>query len=1176
MNPNLTDEQKHAATTRGRSLLLSAAAGSGKTTVLTERVIDYLKSGGSLERLLIVTFTEKAAGEMKGRIAQALLEASAKEPDGHLRDEVRRLPDALIMTFHAFGDHLVRRYGALFGIDPESDVLDESQAKDLADTVLDRVLPASPQTLQLLPYFGGRGEASLRSALQEAISYARTLPDPEGWLMGLGTGFLDGHRLKEIQEITFREGARTFVRLARETEGASRFCRSYGFDEVADAMEAHALELAQWALAFQTTRDWTAPPEREKLPSIRGGDPDLVKAAKRPWERVKDEMDAQSAWYGYWLESGRLDEEARRLQEIALPFSTLAVTYHGALEDEKRKRHRIDFADQAIWAFRLLAGENAPPEVARELRDRFDEILVDEFQDVNAVQHDLIRALARADGDPRGGNLFTVGDVKQSIYLFVHAAPDLFLRLHKEYGDPQPGVPGPWRLPLSENFRSTGAIVDAVNLVFQNVMRAGDSGGITYDQQAALKMRRPPHTWDFAVAETVDLVLLPKATDEIEFEEPEEGGEEDEAQPPLDLEDTTAMEREAHWIAGEIKTMVSRGDPIWDRNQKIKRKVSYGDIAILMRGLQGAAAPFLQVLTERGIPAYGSLKTGYLASLEFQTLRSLLRTVELPSRDLDLTVSLRAPFFAFSLKEITEIRQMRKGSLWEALRESSNQNSPLGEKARHATSRIAHWRRLAFLSSVAEVVETILKETRYADRVVSLPQAVQRLADIEAFQELARGFSTREGGSLGSFLESFENVEARRDDLEPPSALGEADDVVRLSTIHRSKGLEYPVVFIARAGMRFRDRLGKDSGKFLVFHKDLGLGITSVDMDEGLIYSSPMIRALELTQAEEKLREEMRLLYVAMTRARDRLVIVGTVDNLEREKQKWEMDGKNLPLHPDAALAATSVLDWLAPVALANEGGALRLVPPRLALTHGERGSESEGEGVLQAARIEKLREAYKNLHDEDMPLPEAPPLRLTPTALDEEAEADLEPDANTRRRFPSPPPRPGSPPPAVVGTLTHQFLGLMDPFGVMSREMIRGQLEDLIQRGLMPEEAELYVDLKAVLGFWESPLGQRIRESKGRLLREQPFTLLVDAQGRPGGDIVLQGRIDLLLVEGDKALVVDFKTDRIKKEDVLARAASYGPQVGVYKQAVATLSTATSIEACLYFTALDQIVEIA
>ncbi len=1115
----LTTEQEAACGFAAGSVLVSAAAGAGKTTTLSARVVRRCLSAEDpidIDRFLLVTFTEKAALEMRLRIASDL-SRQALAGDGRAQAQLERLPLAHISTIHGFCLRLLRDAWQAAGFDPEAALMDERQAEIMRRHALDVTLGAAyaarPGMQKLVAYFGGMGEdEGLREALLKTLRFLDTLPDPAGFLTAALRRHAGEEEFRAALRLVMADDLRRVeeaARLLREAAEAARAAE--GDSPYALALDSEAA--TREAAAGQGSHDWSSHAallrDLAVFAALAGNSAPQRAASRRLREQAKGQLSRLAAGLAR-IDERELLKHVQATQAILADLVQLLLAAMDDYRQRKRERQVLDFADLELEAYRLLQDRGAA--VAEGLRERFAEVLVDEFQDVNPLQAAIVSEVSRLG---HGGNLFAVGDVKQSIYGFRHAAPGIFLERQAEAARRDAA------LHLSQNFRSRPEIIDVVNAVFRQLMQEEDAP--RYDGSAELRAGRSAETLPPDPDPRVRFVFVGAS---------ESAG---------DADDLTSLGREADWIAAEIRRLVAEGHPVWDATAEAVRPARYSDCAVLLRGLQGAAATFDDIFALRGVPAAIQRSEGYLGGQELQTLVALLRAVELPDRDWDLLVTLRAPWFGLSLGEVLRIREAAPGgSLWQGLGRAAQRE----ERFRAVLGRIEIWREWSLAMPLDRLVAGLLADTGYQGHVAGLPRGAQRRRDVLAFLESAEAFARQGGGGVGAFLATFEELSRQHLDLAPPDV--DMGDAVRVTSIHRSKGLEFPIVFVAGLGRRIGGRQERDR---IRLHRRLGMAAAYPDEDGGL-HPTVFWQAIDAEERQEGLHEEIRLLYVAMTRARDRLYLTGCGE----PGDVWP------PLDAAGLRAARRPLDWLG-APLATEG----LPVVWQTVQAGEADDLSLGALETAAASsfdASRAAAAFAALPDLSLEPRDSPPLRLSASSL---AEAGQGYGAILRSRRE----RRGSLAPAAAraaGIHTHRLLELIDLRDPPGDPV--AAVAELIARGALPAAAAQAIDLAAVGRFLASPTAARIRAAR-RIERELAFSVLADGQGRPhpSGGTVLQGKIDLLLEDEQGWLIVDFKTDHVAPHEVAEAAKAYRGQIDAYRRALHAIA-GIEAQALLYFLA--------
>ncbi|WP_326998786.1 helicase-exonuclease AddAB subunit AddA [Cohnella kolymensis] len=933
-----TDEQWTAIAADGSNLLVAAAAGSGKTAVLVERIISRIADEQrplDVDAMLVATFTKAAPAEMKERIRHALDEALHRDPDSrHLRRQLALLPRASVTTLHSFCLEIVERYAPLIELDPGFRMANETDAELLRMDTLDELFEEryenegeSGALAQLADHFGGeRSDEPLHRLVLELHEFAGSHPWPEYWLQQMSKQFQEAEAESLLQSLwvkSLRDDAalllqgtlhllRSALRICHEPAGPEPYIDTIfadidGLEKAADAFDKGAWtdwQTAVSAIAFGRLKpckgDDYDPLLQDRVKSLRD-------ATKKAAAKLAEE----------WLVRSP-EQYAAELRDLAPSMSQLSeltAEFGRRYEHAKRAKGLLDFGDLEHYALRILRDPSSTPEhtvpsaAALNFRERFSEIYLDEYQDTNEVQEAIVSLISTV----QPGNVFMVGDVKQSIYRFRLAEPGLFLEKYRTYETADPaahsgsmsGVAG-LRIDLARNFRSRREIVNGVNHVFRLIMRE-PVGEMNYDGAAELIYGEGYPDAGTPNPYAVEMILLDSAGTTDTAEEPPQGGEAADDSAPdenTEVEDAETAQLEARCIAAEIRRLMGTDDKesmpfaVYDGKSKLHRPVQYRDIVILLRAVSAQAPVFLDELKAAGIPAYADLATGYFAATEVDVMLSLLAIIDNPHQDIPLAGVLRSPIVGFTAEQLAQVRLSRRsGSFWEALNaasESVQDASPDGfrETAAGFVSKLEGWRDFARREPLGDLLWMLYRETGYYDFVGGLPGGVQRQANLRALVNRATQYekSSRFRG-LFRFLRFLGRMRDSGADLGAARALGESENVVRIVSIHRSKGLEFPVVFAAGLGRGFNKR---DLNGMFLKHKKLGFGPKVVEKETRVTYPTLPQLAIRRKMAAEMLAEEMRVLYVALTRPKEKLILVGT----SKDAAKHGNSGRKRPRCP--------------------------------------------------------------------------------------------------------------------------------------------------------------------------------------------------------------------------------------------------------------------------------------
>ncbi|MBR4474554.1 MAG: UvrD-helicase domain-containing protein [Oscillospiraceae bacterium] len=1118
---SFTSSQREAITCRDGSVLVSAGAGSGKTRVLTERLMEYIdpklsdRPPEDLDRFLIITFTRAAAGELKARIAGAIAARLQEDPqNAHLRLQMLKCRSTEIGTIHSFCANLLRRYADLAGISPGFRILEDERSERMRQQALERVLEASYEEaeedfLLLADSVGiGRDDRRLADLVLKLHGEMQSHARPELWAQAL----IREGEVRPASALETRWGRELLQQAQEETD----FHLSRMIDSLVDMSSVEAISRA-YADSFSETRralqrlsealdqGWDAAAACLPIPFPRinkvanNPDPALSEELKARREDCKKAMGKLANVFSQ-DEQSMLDD----WQQTAPAMATL-LRLALKLEDEfSRMKHRqdlLDFNDLEHLALRvLLDDEGNETDAAREIAAKYREVMVDEYQDVSRVQDRIFHAVSR-----EGKNLFFVGDVKQSIYRFRLADPGIFTEKSRRFGEEE-NSRGERLIHLQENFRSHPTVIDAVNAVFRRCMteRLGD---IDYCGAEELIAGRPDET----PGEKPELLLIDRGESEA-----------------------AALELEARQVAAEIRCLLRTCRVPAEGGD---RPLRCGDIAILLRAANTVGGQFRRVLLDEGIPVAAGFGGDFYSSTEVTAVYSMLCLLDQPHQDIPLLSLLRSPCFSFSADRLSLIRAKTPDTdFYTALCASEDPES---------RQFLALYRKLrsdAPDCSPKELIERIIEELDLYTLCSAMPDGERRLGRLDDLRRLAENFSR--GGEIGlhrfvSFLKSVQEKER-----EPQGCAIDAD-AVQLLSIHRSKGLEYPVVFCCGLGRLFNRQ---DLTGAVLIHPELGLGPKVTDSRRKLEYPTAARHAVERRLKRESLSEELRLLYVAMTRARERLILTACVKNPEKLLEETaRLQGFSVIPAP-LLQSASAPLPWLLPAALDGSALRLRRVGPDLESIPASANTEND-EKTQQCEALDRL---VSETLLWSYPWPDAvfQPSKITATEL----KAAQEPDPEAASVFPQRAFRPGSPldeklSAAERGTAMHLVLQQIDFRKTGSLEAIREELCRLTaQEFLTPEEAAT-VDTERILLFFASPLGTRMRRAE-HCEREFRFSLLRTGDGSLSA--LLQGSVDCFFEEDGGLVVVDYKTDRVETEEELrSRAEYYRIQLDTYALAL-------------------------
>lgn len=1196
----LTDQQKLVVDNRGGGLLVSAAAGSGKTRVLVERLLDRVEGEGlDVDRFLVITYTKAAAAELRSRVVEELSQRMALHPENRrLRRQATLIYKAQISTIHSFCAQLLREQGHLLDIDPDFRLLDEDEAGIIMLDVLDEVLDRRYETIEEGDDFAqlvdtmsaGRDDSRLVQIVLDIRQRVQSHPDPSAWLEEQARAFsLPG--VTEAGETVW--GRILLADAARQADyWMSQMAKALELCDCDETFSANYLPTLSATLEGLHTfraacaQGWDAARSALPIPFLtpgrkraKGSLPEMEQVkelrsrCKKRMEKLAERFEDSSA---------DLLDDMRVVGPAVRALFDLERDFEEAYTAEKRRRGVLDFSDLEHLAVRLLVGEDGPTELARWVSQRYDEIMVDEYQDTNQVQNAIFSAISR-----NGENLFLVGDVKQSIYRFRQADPTIFLEKYRTFRPAEEAKPGEnRRLTLSKNFRSRAQVLDGANFLFRGLM-SEELGELDYTADQALYPGAPyPDEDDPRYAVELDALDL-SGPDEGEDLRPVE---EQAAKTPRDLS-------EARFAAWRIQKLLKDGFPISDGEGGL-RPVQTGDIVILLRSPGSVLHHYARALSERNIPWEAEGGSDFFAAVEISVALSLLEVIDNPRQDVPLIAALRSPVYGFTADRLALIRAGQDGGdFYDALTAAAQR----GEEDCAAFLEELHQLRFgAGDMSCHQLLWHLYDRANLPGVFGAMSNGEERRANLILLTELARRFEGAGHKGLFGFLSYLERLRQDGKRISSPAA-GRTGGGVRILSIHRSKGLEFPVVLLCGLARQFNR---EDMKKPMLFHPGLGVGPKRLDVERRVEYPTLARRAVERQLDREMMAEELRLLYVAVTRAREKLILSVALTGGGKDIAKLLPDAL-WPADPQALAGCQSPGQWiLLPVLTRREAFPLRdaagggMPPPALVPgpdweIHWLDGGAFDAKPALppeeQAGREEetadpalkaRLHWTYAHLGDV------AAPSKLTATQLkgrdlDMEAAQDAAPMAAQKKE----PRRPRFAQeelgltPAQKGTALHAVLEYLDFERADTVEEVTQEIARLVrQEYLTPEQGEA-ADPSAIAAFFASPLGREVRSAPG-LRREFKFSVLVPAADYvpdTGKEerVLLQGMVDCWFETADGITLVDFKTDRVSARYAPERGETYRTQMEVYTRAMEEITGKRVARKVLWFFHCGRAVEL-
>ncbi len=1134
-----TEQQKRAIEERGRNLLVSAAAGSGKTAVLSERVSRLVDEGTELESMLIITFTTSAAGEMRKRI-------------------LKKVPDPLfskthISTFSSLAMDIYREYYHIIDVPPGLGVCDEYKQNIFKNEVLDEMFEALFEADDkefkdfLIHNCSPKNNEAARAMILDLYAFIQSMPDPMDWLSRVESGeFLDADALMAEAAENVKDKLRESIGCFDQASGLLRQPLADGVDpmpRLADKVEEYSgmirsiLELFR---AGDTDRAVHALAElaAASMPALSAN-----KEEKPGYQRVADKVSAcrkdgkKSLTEAAALLAGVDKETLKKENELLLAQLKSICRFTGEFSERYSKKKLsaglMDFSDADHFALRILED----PGVRQELRDRFDCIFVDEYQDCNYVQEELVRRLSR------GNNVFMVGDVKQSIYKFRLAEPGIFIQKYKDYSAGL--VKDSAAIDLNMNFRSKRPVIDLVNKVFKDIMTER-TVGMEYDSRSMLY--GGPASGDGPLYDP-ELYLISKSLSE-------------DSEADQEIADLSAVELEALNAAEVIKKYHNVPVP----SEKGAVPLKYSGMAVLLRSAKNCADVYYKTFTDMGIPAFLAGGEGYFDTPEIQIFLNFLRITDNPAQDVPLISAMHFSGSGFSAKDLAEIRLAspagRKSSYYDALRmfaegPRSDGYEPLRLKAAAFLEKIRAWRKAAAALPLADFIWKMLSESGVSDFAMALPGGRQRMANLRAMADRADAFEQESAEGIGGFVAYMELLADKQSvGTGQAAVLSEADDVVRIMTVHKSKGMEFS--FVLLAGMASdRDR-GREKSALRI-HKDMGVSLKLKDPRTG-ITAVPLSRKLiELRKRREGLAEEIRILYVALTRAKDILVMSAAVPDAPAFARSAVSSSRRLKSFLNmvyGCIPKSSVI-----VRDKESFGAVKDDPCKAEIVQGIRRGFSVDESKLpmdMAAIRERLSFRYEpdpqDLLKRKYSVSEITAMAAPRTHVRVKSGAGRDvSDAITK------------------GNAYHKVMEHIPfvPEG-KSPQDIAAFIEDLKEKNILSEKEASLVDPERIAAFFVSEPGRRALASD-EVHKESPFILATKLDGR---DVVVQGVIDCWFREGDSCVLVDYKSSYVDPKDPESSkeilAERYAKQLELYKEALQTIGGVQVSKAYLYLFGID------
>lgn len=1162
-----TEDQKKVIELRNKNILVSAAAGSGKTAVLVERIMEIVcdeKNPVDVDRLLVVTFTKAAATEMKERVGAAIRKRLEEQPNnGYLQKQEALVPHAQITTIDSFCAYILRNHFGEIDLDPAFRVADEGELKLLKKDLLKELLEEKyaekdPAFLHFVEcYASGKSDAQLEELILKLYEFSVSDPFPEEWLEHLMT-----ENAEISEEVILRHVEKILESLILENAQMIDLCRGIRgpiWYEEAFLEDRKLLETMNRQTTYEEyskvlrNLSFTALSRKKMPPDVDEGKKELVKDSRKRMKKSLENIEKQ-----FFYMSPELIGETEKCAKIARnELISLTLEFSKRFAEKKRKRNIVDFSDIEHLALQILIekkdGKCIPTEIAKSYEEYFYEIMIDEYQDSNLVQELILTSISKC---PMGEhNLFMVGDVKQSIYRFRQARPELFMEKQDTYTLTESSSQ---RINLSKNFRSRKEVLDTVNFLFKKIMQK-DLGNVSYDKEAMLYLgaafTEPEKTEDVRS----ELLLL-----DLPEEEPDE---------KLDK-----AELEAAMVAQQILKMRENAK-VTDKKSGELRPVRFSDIVILLRTMSGWSDTFSNVLGSYGIPVVTGSSTGYFSANEIQTILNFLKILDNQKQEIPLAAVLHSPIGNLDSTEMAKIRSAFPELSYDAACRayaSSGEEESLKKKLQDFWALVDELRKAAEYLPIHKLLWEIYDKTAYDQMVRLQPNGAVRAENLQMLVQKALDYENTSYRGLFNFVRYIENLQKYEVDYGIAELGTGNENAVQIMSIHKSKGLEFPVVFVSGLSKRFNKQDAKAS---IAMHPELGLGIDAINPEKRKKMPTLHKKVIQKQIELESLGEELRVLYVALTRAKEKLIMTGSLKNASEELQKLSTEKAYCCRGSYESLCSgSSFLDWILMASAGEEAPYVTeirsLEDLMIQKTEQVISAQYDYEALRRkSAEIpQNLRERleYVYPHQEQMEIPgKVSVSELKMAAMEEEVlemfeEPEIVPYVPAFLREE----RKGSA--TERGNAYHKLMECMDFSEIRHSEQVKAQISHLVEQGRLTKEAAESINAYQIYLFCQTDLCKRIltAQREGRFYKEQPFVFARPArelypEQDSDQDVLIQGIIDAYFEEDGQYVILDYKTDHVTTEEELVKR--YQKQLNLYGQAVEQMTGKNVKELIMY-----------
>ena len=1175
--------------------------GSGKTAVLVERIINKIVNEKiDIDKLLVVTFTNAAASEMRARIMDAIYKYLEEKPeDEHMQKQTILMGKSNICTIHSFCLDVIKNNFYEISISPNFRIGDQTEIELLKQEVLEdmfeeKYIEENKEFLDLInTYTNYRGDEPLKEIILKIHRFIQASPFPEEWLEEK----IEEFNLKQNVETDFSNTAwgkilinvfeddlySCIIELKSIKKDLDKFIELEKFSKTISSdiekLEELKSNTDSWDKLYELSNSlkWDTWPRDSKIvieqKEIAKEKRDNV---KKKFSKIRDKI--------LICDSRRANEDISSMYNIMYAIKNIIIEFIQKYQEAKKEKNIVDFSDIEHFALKILLEKKEdkyiPTKTAEKYMEKFEEIAIDEYQDSNLVQEYILNAVSR------GNNIFMVGDVKQSIYKFRQARPELFINKYEAYKlKEQKNESDSLKIQLFKNFRSRKNVLDITNFVFENIM-SKQLGDINYDEKEYLNLganfEEPQEECNFAGKTELAIIDLKKSEDEQK--------EENE-----NIEDIVI---EAKLVADKIQELINSKYKVYDKKIGY-RDISYKDIVILLRATSNLAPIYERELNNLNIPVFSDVGTQYLETVEIQTIMSVLKIIDNPMQDIPLVSVLRSPIGKFDDNDLIQIKlqgsHKKYDYFYEILLEASkNEKLPINKKIRDFLEQLEKWRKQREYLALDELIWQIYLDTGYYNYVSLMPNGVLRQANLNILFEKAKEYEKSTFKSLFNFINFIDKLKTNNGDMDSAKLIGENEDVVRIMSIHKSKGLEFPVVFLCSTAKKFNMQ---DLNDNILLHQDIGIGPKYIDYERRIEYNTLAKIAIAEKIKTETISEEMRILYVALTRAKEKLIITGLSKDIEKEQKKKKdlletYNEKNI--NPSILKNYKSYLDWMELVYLNNINEMKYIIDLKI-YTKDEllqKWNKEENESIEETDEIKGLEEISENkklkeILDWKYKNIEASTIQAKTSVskikeienknLEYIFEDKIEYNVQNMKK-PKFLQNSVNITNAQIGTLMHLCIQKLDEKQDYTYEKIENLIEKMIQNEIITKQEAEKININKLLSYTKSDLYKNLKKAK-EIHKEQPFYMNIPANEiydvNIEEKILVQGVVDLYYIdENDNIILVDYKTDYVKKDEK-ELIEKYQKQLSIYKQAIEEALQKEVYKTYIYSIYLDKSIEL-